>query len=171
MKRKQRSRARALWLVILATVFTAWLGPNASKGVLLFHSARGIEVESTWASLLGLLHLAGLPLAVASPLVGILLNLPVEAFPVLVAATLIGTPALSLVGAIGAALTAGIRRGGVLVPLLVLPLYIPTLIFGVAATADPAHAAEPLMLLGAVSLVSLVLAPLASAAALRLALE
>lgn len=52
-------------LVVLATVFTAWLGPNASKGVLLFHSARGIEVESTWASLLGLLHLAGLPLAVA----------------------------------------------------------------------------------------------------------
>ena len=52
-------------------------------------------------------------------------------------------------------------------PLLVLPLYIPTLIFGVAATADPAHAAEPLMLLGAVSLVSLVLAPLASASALR----
>lgn len=113
----------------------------------------------------------GLPLTVASPLVGILLNLPAEAFPALVAATLIGTPALSLVGAIGAALTAGIRRGGVLVPLLVLPLYIPTLIFGVAATADPASAAEPLMLLGAVTLVSLVLAPLASAAGLRLALE
>jgi heme exporter protein B len=116
----------------------------------------------------------GLPLVVAAPLVGILLNLPLSAFPVLVGATLIGTPALSLIGAIGAALTAGIRRGGVLVPLLVLPLYIPSLIFGVAATsaaAQGAAASEPLMLLGALTLMSLVLAPIASAAALRLALE
>ncbi len=113
----------------------------------------------------------GVPLVIAAPLAGVLLNLPAEAFPVLVLSALIGTPALSLIGAIGAALTAGIRRGGVLVPLLVLPLYIPTLIFGVAATAGPAGAAQPLMLLAAVSLMSLVLAPLASAAALRLALE
>ena len=113
----------------------------------------------------------GVPLVIAAPLAGVLLNLPFEAFPVLVVSALIGTPALSLIGAIGAALTAGVRRGGVLVPLLVLPLYIPTLIFGVAATADPASATEPLMLLGAVSLMALVLAPLASAAALRLALE
>ena len=113
----------------------------------------------------------GVPLVIAAPLTGILLNLPIEAFPVLIASALIGTPALSLIGAIGAALTAGIRRGGVLVPLLVLPLYIPTLIFGVAATGAPANAAEPLMLLVAVSLMALVLAPLAAAAALRLALE
>jgi heme exporter protein B len=113
----------------------------------------------------------GVPLVIAAPLAGILLNLPFEAFPVLAASALIGTPSLSLIGAIGAALTAGVRRGGVLVPLLVLPLYIPTLIFGVAATADPANAAEPLMLLSAISLMALVLAPLAAAAALRLALE
>lgn len=116
----------------------------------------------------------GLPLVAAALLVGVLLNLPPAAFPVLVLSVLAGTPALSLIGAIGAALTAGIRRGGVLVPLLVLPLYIPTLIFGVAATAAAAQglpAGQPLMLLSAVSLMALVLAPIASAAALRLALE
>jgi heme exporter protein B len=112
----------------------------------------------------------GLPLVIASPLLGVLLNLPPAAFPDLLLAALIGTPALSLIGAIGAALTAGIRRGGVLVPLLVLPLYIPTLIFGVAASGAESGG-EALMLLGAVSLVSLVLAPVAAAAALRLALE
>ncbi|MEN3951942.1 heme exporter protein CcmB [Iodidimonas sp. SYSU 1G8] len=112
----------------------------------------------------------GLPLVIASPLLGVLLNLPPAAFPDLLLAVLIGTPALSLIGAIGAALTAGIRRGGVLVPLLVLPLYIPTLIFGVAASGAESGG-EALMLLGAVSLVSLVLAPVAAAAALRLALE
>ncbi len=116
----------------------------------------------------------GLPLVIASPLVGVLLNLPRGAFGVLLASVAIGTPALSLIGAIGAALTAGVRRGGVLVPLLVLPLYIPTLIFGVAATAAAGEglpASEPLMLLGAMTLLALVLAPVAAAAALRLALE
>ena len=111
---------------------------------------------------------------IVMPLVGVLLNLPRGAFGVLLASVAIGTPALSLIGAIGAALTAGVRRGGVLVPLLVLPLYIPTLIFGVAATAAAGEglpASEPLMLLGAMTLMALVLAPVAAAAALRLALE
>ena len=112
----------------------------------------------------------GLPLVIASPLLGVLLNLPPAAFPDRLLAVLIGTPALSLIGAIGAALTAGIRRGGVLVPLLVLPLYSPTRIFGVAASGAESGG-EALMLLGAVSLISLVLAPVAAAAALRLALE
>jgi heme exporter protein B len=115
----------------------------------------------------------GLPLVAAAPVVGLLLNLPFAAFPALIAGILIGTPALSLIGGIGAGLTAGIRRGGVLVPLLVLPLYIPTLIFGVAATAAAAQGlspAEPLMLLAAISLMSLVVAPVAAAGALRLAL-
>ncbi|MBI1179573.1 MAG: heme exporter protein CcmB [Alphaproteobacteria bacterium] len=115
----------------------------------------------------------GLPLVIAAPLVGVLLNLPLAAFPVLLGAALLGTPALSLIGAIGAALTAGVRRGGVLVPLLVLPLYIPTLIFGVAATAaaaDGLPVAEPLMLLASLTLMALVVAPVASAGALRLAL-
>ncbi|MFN3233228.1 MAG: heme exporter protein CcmB [Alphaproteobacteria bacterium] len=118
--------------------------------------------------------LTGVPLIAAAPLVAVLLNLPFEGFVTLIAAISIGTPALSLIGAIGAALTAGIRRGGLLVPLIVLPLYIPTLIFGVAATAAAAQglpAGTPMMLLGAVTLVALVIAPLAASAALKLALE
>jgi heme exporter protein B len=93
---------------------------------------------------------------------------------VLVAAMLLGTASLSLIGAIGAALTLGARRGGVLVPLLVLPLYIPVLIFGVGAIdADLAGlSARPhLLFLGAIALLMLVVAPLAAAAALRQALE
>ena len=75
----------------------------------------------------------GLPLLVISPLLGVLLNLNGEAYGALLMAMAVGTPSLSLVGAIGAALTVGIRRGGVLLSLLVLPLYIPILIFGVGA--------------------------------------
>ena len=89
-------------------------------------------------------------------------------------AMLLGTPSLSLIGAIGAALTLGARRGGVLVPLLVLPLYVPTLIFGVLAV-DAALAGLParphLLLLGALLLAALPLAPVAAAAALRQAVE
>ena len=116
----------------------------------------------------------GLPLVLAVPVAGLFLQLPFEAMLPLILSVLIGTPALSLIGAVGAALTAGIRRGGVLVPLLVMPLYIPTLIFGVSAAGnalDGTAATQALMLLGAVSLFALVLAPLATAAALRLALE
>jgi heme exporter protein B len=93
---------------------------------------------------------------------------------VLLLAMLLGTPTLSLIGAVGAALTLGARRGGVLIPLLVLPLYIPALIFGVGAVdaALQGFPARPhLLLLGAVLLVMLVITPLAGAAALRQALE
>jgi len=115
-----------------------------------------------------------LPLIVAAPLLALLMNMPPSGYVYLLISLLVGTPALSLLGAIGAALTVSIRRGGVLMSLLVLPLYIPTLIFGVGVI-DAAHAgADPLphlALLGAVSLVALVVGPVASAAALRLALE
>jgi len=115
-----------------------------------------------------------LPLIAAAPLLALLLNLPAAGYVYLLAALLIGSPALSLLGAIGAALTVSIRRGGVLMSLLVLPLYIPTLIFGVGAVNAAVLQSDPLphlALLGAVSLISLVIAPLATAAALRLALE
>jgi len=115
-----------------------------------------------------------LPLILAAPLLALLLNLPVESYWYLVLSLLIGSPTLSLLGAIGAGLTVSIRRGGVLMSLLVLPLYIPTLIFGVGAVDAAALGADPLphlALLGAVSLVSLVIAPVATAASLRLALE
>ena len=116
----------------------------------------------------------GLPLIAAAPLIALLYNMEGAALPVLALAMLLGTPSLSLIGAVGAALTLGARRGGVLVPLLVLPLYIPVLIFGVAAI-DAGLAgldARPhLMFLGAIFLVMLVVAPLAAAGALRQAVE
>lgn len=116
----------------------------------------------------------GLPLVVAAPLLGILMNLPPAGLAGLTAAMALGTPVLSLLGAVGATLTVGVRRGGVLLSLLVLPLYIPVLIFGVAAVdaAIIGVTAKPhLLLLAAMSLGSAVLAPIAGAAALRLALE
>lgn len=112
-----------------------------------------------------------LPLIVIAPLLGMSLNLPGDGIVALVAALLIGTPTLSLIGAVGAALTMGMRRGGVLLSLLVLPLYIPVLIFGVAAVeASIAQLTltPHLLLLGGVSLGALVVGPLAAAAALRL---
>ncbi|MEE8123336.1 MAG: heme exporter protein CcmB [Alphaproteobacteria bacterium] len=115
----------------------------------------------------------GLPLMVAAPVLAMLLNMSGEGFAALILAMLLGTPCLTLIGAIGAALTVGARRGGGLLALLVLPLYIPVLIFGVAAVdaAIGGLAVRPYMLLGALLLVMLVLAPLASAAALRQAVE
>lgn len=117
----------------------------------------------------------GLPLALIAPLLGLMLNVEPAALLAVVATLLIGTPALTLIGAIGAALTVALRRGGLLVPVLVLPLAVPVLIFGVSATnaaiAGPVPVSTPLLVLAALSLVSLVLAPLAAAAALRLAAE
>jgi heme exporter protein B len=116
----------------------------------------------------------GLPLVVAAPVLGLMLGLPGHAIGALVAALMLGTPSLSLIGAVGAALTAGVRRGGLLLSLLVLPLYIPVLVFGVGAvqrTVDGAAAGAPLMVLGALALFSLVLAPVAAAAALRIQLS
>jgi heme exporter protein B len=116
----------------------------------------------------------GLPLVLAAPVLAALLNLDQAAWPVLLAALALGTPALSLIGAIGAALTVGVRRGGVLLSLLVLPLTVPVLIFGVAAVEAAATGFSPrphLLLLGGTGLFALVLAPWAGAAALRLSLD
>ena len=116
---------------------------------------------------------AGLPLVVLSPFLALLFDLDTAAIPILVLGLLIGTPALSLLGAIAAALTLGARRPGVLSSLLVLPLYLPVLIFGSGAVeASAASGARPhLLLLGALSLAALPLAPFATAAALRQALD
>ncbi len=116
----------------------------------------------------------GLPLILAAPLLAILLDLPKEGFWGLELAMLLGTPSLTLLGAIGAALVLGARRGGVLISLLVLPLYIPVLIFGVSAV-DAAVAGLPmrayLMILAAFLLAALALCPWAGATALRQAIE
>jgi len=109
----------------------------------------------------------GLPLAILSPLFGLMLNLePANALP-LIATLLVGTPALTLIGAVGAALTVSLRRGGLLLSVLVLPLAVPVLIFGVAA-ADQGTASKPAFtILCGLSLIMLVIAPIACAAALR----
>ena len=115
-----------------------------------------------------------LPLLVATPFLGELLHLPHEQLPVLLAALALGTPLLSLLGAVVAALTVGMRRSGILVALLALPLYVPVLVFGAGSVSAAAQGLDPigaLLLLGAGLAVALVLAPLAAAAAIRIALS
>ncbi|WP_416045203.1 heme exporter protein CcmB [Caenispirillum bisanense] len=116
----------------------------------------------------------GLPLLLAAPVLAVLLNMNAAGFGVLVLAFLIGTPTLSLIGAVGAALVLGARRGGVLLSLLVLPLYIPVLVFGVSAV-DAAVMDLPvraqLLILGGFLFAAAALCPWATAAALRQAVE
>ncbi|MAN62801.1 MAG: heme exporter protein CcmB [Parvibaculum sp.] len=119
----------------------------------------------------------GLPLVIAAPALGLMLNLPLEGMLPLMGAMLVGSPALSLLGAVGAALSVGVRRGGLLISLLVLPFYVPVLIFGVSASRAALVAVpgdlggQSLLLLGAVSLASLVVGPVGGAAALRVAIK
>lgn len=116
----------------------------------------------------------GLLLVLVSPLLALLMSLPTEALWVLPLALLVGTPTLTLIGAIGAALLVGSRRGGTLTALLVLPLYIPVLIFGVSAVDGfllGLGGRPQLLILGAMLLLALALAPFAIAAALRLSAE
>jgi len=115
----------------------------------------------------------GLPLTLAAPVFGVLLNLPVAGYATLVLTLVLGTPALSVIGAFGAALTVGLRRGGLLLTLLVLPLYVPVLIFA-AGAVDNATAELPvagqLYFLAALLVLALTLAPIATAASLRISL-
>lgn len=116
----------------------------------------------------------GLPLVAAAPVLGLLLNLPGAAYPWLVASLALGTPALSAIGTFGAALTVGIKRGGLLLSLLVLPLYMPTLIFGalcVSRATEGQDATTPLVLVAGITAGSLALLPFAAAAALRVNLR
>lgn len=118
--------------------------------------------------------LSAVPLIMISPLLGMLMQLPVDAIGILVLALLLGTPALSLVGAVGVGLTVGIRRNGVLLSLLVLPLYVPALIFGSGAVQAVLISQDPvphLLLLAAFSLFSLAVCPLAASAAVRISLN
>lgn len=118
--------------------------------------------------------ITGLPLVVLAPVLGLQYDMSVESLKVMVIALLLGTPTLSLLGAIGAALTLGLRTGGILVALLVLPLYIPVLIFGagaVEATASGLGGQAHLSMLGAILLVALLATPIATSAALRISSE
>ena len=116
----------------------------------------------------------GLPLVAAAPVLGVLLNLPGPGYLWLVVSLAAGTPALSVIGTFGAALTVGLKRGGLLLSLLVLPLYVPTLIFGAEVARRGAagmEVATPLLLLAGITLGAAALLPFASAAALRVNLR
>lgn len=116
----------------------------------------------------------GVPLVLLAPVLGVMVHLDGNSIGVLCLTLLVGTPVLSLVGSIGAALTVGLRSGGVLLSLLIIPLYIPVLIFGtgtVAAAATGAPVAGYLAIMGALLTLALTLAPFASAAALRISLS
>lgn len=134
-----------------------------TMGTIPFELVTFAKAISHWLTV-------GLPLALITPPLGLLLNLAVEDLPQLWLSMVLGSLALSMLASIGGAVTAGLRRGGLLVALLILPLYVPVLIFGVAANAasmGPSSSATSFMVLGAVTLLSVVLAPWASAAALR----
>ncbi len=116
----------------------------------------------------------GLLLALVSPVFALMLNLPASAIPALAASLFLGTGILSLIGCIGAALTVGLKRGGMLISLLVLPLYVPVLIFGSAAVRGAVEGipvAPYLAILGAMLSLGIALAPLAVAAGLRISLD
>lgn len=136
-------------------------------------STNGLSVLVA-AKILAHWCLSGLPLVLLAPILGLQFDLPTNALWILTLSLLVGTPLLSLIGAIGAALTLGVRGGDVLLSLLVLPLYVPALIFGagaVQAEMSGLGASAHLSVLTAMALVAAVFSPWASAAALRLALE
>ena len=117
---------------------------------------------------------AGLPLVMVGPVLGLQFHLEARSLGLLMMSLLLGTPVLSLIGGVGAALTLGVRGGGVLLALLILPLYVPVLIFGAGAVEADAAGLDPsghLLLLGAMLLPSAFFAPLATTAALRISLE
>nr|WP_274705560.1 heme exporter protein CcmB [Salipiger pentaromativorans] len=116
----------------------------------------------------------GLPLVLAAPLLGVLLSLPADGYLWVLVSLAVGTPALSVIGTFGAALTVGLKRGGLLLSLLVLPLYVPTLIFGAEVArrgAEGLAVQTPLLMLGGISAGAIALLPFASAAVLRINLR
>ncbi len=170
--------AGTLWIAALLACLLSLdrlFQADAEDGTLDILALAPLPLEAVVA-LKALAHwlTTGLPLVVAAPVLGVALHLPPAAAPWLVASLAVGTPGLSFLGAIGAALTVGIRRGGLLLSLLVLPLYVPTLIFGAraAAAATAGQNPVPALLLGAgLSLFILAGAPFAAAAALRVNLR
>ena len=134
---------------------------------LPLEAALSVKALSHWVT-------TGLPLVLAAPVLGVMLNLAPSGYLWLVASLGLGTPALSVIGTFGAALTVGIKRGGLLMSLLVLPLYVPTLIFGAEAARRGAmglDATTPLTLLAGITFGTIALMPFASAAVLRMTLR
>ena len=196
MRRKSDALTALLFFVIVASLFPLGIGPEPAElrrigpGVLwvaaLLSSQLGLHrlfaddfadgsleqmalspTPFTWL-------VAGLPIVILAPVLALQFDLGAPALATMVVGLLIGTPLLSLIGSIGAALTLGLRGGGALLSLLVLPLYVPALVFGAGAVEARVSGLEStghLALLGAMLVVALFFAPLAATAALRIALE
>src|SRR5438874_5261764 len=158
-------------LLSLARLFAADHADGTLEQLILGAAPLGVIAAAKTAA-----HwiVSGLPLVVIAPLIALQYDIPVSLFGVLTLALVLGTPVLSFLGAIGAALTLGLRGGGVLLALLVLPLYVPVLILGAGAVDVAAAGLSPagqLLLLAALLVVAAAFAPWASAAALRISLE
>ncbi len=167
-----------LWIgALLATLLglDRLFGEDKEDGTLDLLALSGLPLEVTvLAKCLGAWLATALPLVVVSPVLGLLLGMEPAALGVTTLTLLLGSPALTLIGAIGAALMTALGRGGLLVAVLVLPFTVPVLIFGVSATyalVGPMPLGAPLLILVALSLVSAVVAPIAGAAALRIGME
>lgn len=173
-----RIAAGILWVALLLSALLSLpriFEADHDDGVLEVLAMAPLPLEAaTAAKALAHWLTTGVPLTLMAPLLGLMLNMELASYPPLLATMLAGTPAISFIGAIGAALTLRSRRGGLLIALLVLPLYIPTLIFGIsaveAATLGTGGFGPSFLILVAISLASLVLGPLAAAAALRVQL-
>ncbi len=164
-----------LWIALLLSALLSLprlFEADLEDGSLEVLAMGALPLEAVVAAK-GIVHwlTTALPLTLLAPVLGLLLNLDLALAPMLLATLLLGTPAVSFLGAIGAALTLGSRRGGLLIALLVLPLYVPTLIFGVsaisAAVLGTGGVGAALAILAAISLAALIIGPLAGAAALR----
>ena len=170
----QRLAAGLMWLaLLLAVLLTAdrMFQQDLEDGSLDLLTMSPVPFELiTLIKALAHWLTVSLPLALIAPPLALMMNLALTTLPILWLAMITGSLALSLLASIGGAITAGLRRGGLLVSILILPLYVPVLIFGVSATSlmmGPQSATPSLLMLFAISLVSLAVAPLASAAALR----
>ncbi len=171
----QRIAPGALWIALLMSVLL-----SADRIYSADFEDGSLEVMALGPAPLEVIALAkalahwitaGLPLAIAAPLLGFLLNLDAALVPALAGAMVTGSLALSMLAAMGAAITVGLRKGGLLISLLILPLYIPLMIFGVSASAGdvsgPDTSSASFLILTAIVLVAVVVSPVASAAALR----
>jgi heme exporter protein B len=170
----QRLAPGLMWLTLLLAVlltaermFAADLEDGSldvmTTGSLSLEWIAVIKIAAHWLTV-------SLPLAILAPLLGFMFNLDAAQLPQLLLAMITGSLALSAIAAIGGAITAGLRRGGLLVALLILPLYVPILIFGVSVTQSalgPQGATSALTVLAGLTLLSLIAAPFAAAAALR----
>jgi heme exporter protein B len=170
----QRLAPGLMWLALLLSILLTTermfqLDHDDGALDLLATGTLPLEIVSMVKALAHWLAVA-LPLSLATPLLGLLLNLDVAAMPMLCLSMVLGSLGLSALASIAGAITAGLRRGGLVVPLLVLPLYVPIIIFGLSAAQghlNPAGSGPSLMVLVAIVLVTLLVQPFAAAAALR----